>query len=299
MIEKIYTFGTSFTAGGGWEWDSEMPYKSQRLPALYGHIDLPKTQFDFSWPGRLQKLLKDSNQEIEVINLAKCGYGNERLYRKVFELVTDNNFQKNKSLLLLEFSFMMRKEFYFRPLNDYIICNYHFVRDKKNELKLNGPEMAHSWAYDSPETQNLLNSYSQLFNEFFSLTMDEEDIIKKINQGITLILSFLDNANINYLTTSTPTINPDLYRFTNYDEDRKIFWEKDGKITEELEYFITNNKLDFTHETKGGYNDFHAGYQGCREIAKQAFNALIDKNYIKGEKLKPDWSWINYSQPII
>ena len=69
MIKKIYTFGTSFTEGGGFEFDT-IDYKYKKL---YENFDEDYSQYNFSYPGQLQKLIPN----IEVINLAKSGYGNE------------------------------------------------------------------------------------------------------------------------------------------------------------------------------------------------------------------------------
>ena len=99
MIKKIYTFGTSFTHGGGFEWDCLSSDVNDKLKKNYSHIDIPKNQFDFSWPGFLQRYL---GKDVEVINLAKSGFGNELIYRKVFDLVTSSDFKKDECLFLFE-----------------------------------------------------------------------------------------------------------------------------------------------------------------------------------------------------
>ena len=53
MIKKIYTFGTSFTEGGGFEFDILQP---QNLKC-YQNLGEELTRFNFSYPGQLQKLL--------------------------------------------------------------------------------------------------------------------------------------------------------------------------------------------------------------------------------------------------
>ena len=72
MIKKIYCFGTSFTEGGGFEFDTRPSVKY-----IYSGIGETISQSNFCWPGQLKKLLPN----IEVINLAKSGFGNERMYR--------------------------------------------------------------------------------------------------------------------------------------------------------------------------------------------------------------------------
>lgn len=292
MINKIHTFGTSFTAGGGFEFGSKE--RNHFLTEIYKDVDLPKNQYSFSWPGQLQHFLTDNKLNIEVINHAKQGYGNEMLYRKVFDVVSDKNFQRNKELLLLEFSHMMRKEFFFRPLNDYIVCNYHF-EDKNGELLLNGPDMAHSYYYDSEETTKLLDENAETFHQFFKLTMEENDILKKINQNITLMLSFLDKNKIKYLTTSSPLIEPTLFRFLDYGEEHKIYYQKEDFITEFLEKIVIDGKMQIKSETNGEYDDFHAGYQGNREIAKMVYNNLISKGFISTKELVTDFNFKQFN----
>ena len=84
-IKEIHTFGTSFTAGGGYNWDltedimSEHPILRDRFDKLHSFYDEePKTKFHYSWPGQLQALLSG---KVKVFNHAKEGFGNETMYR--------------------------------------------------------------------------------------------------------------------------------------------------------------------------------------------------------------------------
>ena len=76
-------------------------------------------------------------------------------------------------------------------------------------------------------------------------------------------------------------------------------FQKDSKVTEYLESFIEDNKLDIGTETDGVYDDFHAGIQGNREIAKQVFNKLVDEKYINFDKLKSDFNFKTFTKSII
>lgn len=99
MIKKIYTLGTSFTKGGGFEFDLENHGDSLRK--FYSHIDDEKTQWSFSC--QLQKLFDKNKIKVDVVNLAKSGYGNERLIRKTYETILDKSFKKEETLFLFEF----------------------------------------------------------------------------------------------------------------------------------------------------------------------------------------------------
>ena len=284
MIKKIYTFGTSFTHGGGFEWNSLSSDVNEKLETNYGHIDIPKNQFDCSWPGFLQRYLGD---DVKVTNFAKSGFGNELIYRKVFDLVTSSDFKKDECLLLLEFSFMMRKEVFIKELDDYIICNYHF---RDNNSLCDTHVMGLRYYYDSDETMEVLDKHRQLLWDYMNITMTEDNIIKELNRDMFYILSLLDKLGINYLTTSSPLIPEDLIELTNYSENNKIYYQKDNIVTEYLEDYIRDCKLSISDETEGKYDDWHGGLIGNREVAKQVYNQLINKKLISGKRKKLDFT---------
>ena len=78
-IKYINCFGTSYTAGGGFEFDGD----KNPLNNLYSGLETPLTQFNFSYPGQLKKIL---DENVKVTNYAKNGYGNDRTFRKIYEL---------------------------------------------------------------------------------------------------------------------------------------------------------------------------------------------------------------------
>ena len=144
-IKNVHCFGTSFTAGGGFEWETEDGDRRDSIEKMYGNVNIPKTQWDYSFPGRLQTLFKDNNQNIKVYNHGKQGYGNERVYRKVFDVILSKDFKKEENLFIIEFSWLNRREFFLNEINDYVICNYGFGEEGNGgEEKLLGLEMASS-----------------------------------------------------------------------------------------------------------------------------------------------------------
>ena len=74
MIKKIYAFGTSHTAGGGFEFNTLT--NNYRNPEVYKKIIKSQNHYDFSYPNMLGKLL-----DIKVENRAKQGYGYEKVSR--------------------------------------------------------------------------------------------------------------------------------------------------------------------------------------------------------------------------
>lgn len=299
MIKKIYTLGTSFTAGGGFEWEclSEVNDKGkmqafydyqldkiEKLKSNYGHTSYPKNQFSYSWPGFLQRYLEDTS--IEVVNLAQNGYGNERMYRKLFDIVMDPYFAKAECLFLIEFSFMMRKEIFFKKLNDYIICNYHFRKNKLGEYICDVHELAHKYFWDTDDINNVIAQDKETIAAFFNITMDNTNIIETINRNIIFFLSFLNNHDINYITTSEPLIPPN--SLITVPESKKVEYNGKEFNTNSMEDFINDANLSINVETNGKYEDFHAGLTGNREIAKQIYNKLIKEKMISGTKFNKE-----------
>ena len=120
-IKYINFYGTSSTAGGGFEFDSlaEGPF----IYIRYDKCDEePKTQFNYSFPGQVKKFIGETN--IEVFNFGKQGYGNDRMMRLAYARTKEEKFNKDEHLFLFEFAALGRDEFYFNEIKDYIICNY-------------------------------------------------------------------------------------------------------------------------------------------------------------------------------
>ena len=93
MIEKIYVFGTSFAEGGGFEFNI-----NKTISYSYNGLGEEYTKENFSFPGQLRKLLPN----IEIVNLSKSGYGNERMYRLASDIVFSDNFDVDNSLLIFD-----------------------------------------------------------------------------------------------------------------------------------------------------------------------------------------------------
>ena len=280
MIKKIYTFGTSFTEGGGFEFDT-IDYKYKKL---YENFDEDYSQYNFSYPGQLQKLIPN----IEVINLAKSGYGNERIYRKCVDLILSESFNNEDTLFLIEFSFLGRKEFYSKKLKDYIIVNYN---NENNKSVLNG------YARTYNQTEELSNKeLSQLpsgdfFENFVEITFNEDVQRDLMHFNNLKFLSLLNNRKINYLFTQSPMRFPPILNLNNYDlETHEIKTFKNSSFLSELD------KMSIKFETEGIYNNSHFGLSGSKYVASKIFDELIDRQIISGTKLNKKINDFKYIQ---
>ena len=120
MIKEIHCFGTSHTEGGGFEFFNQNI--ASKLKKIY--TEQPFTQFNYSYPGQLQKLIGSG---VKVFNHGKSGYGNERMYRIAYDLIMNNEDSLSEKLFIFEFSFLGRKEFYSNTLKDHFIVNYEII----------------------------------------------------------------------------------------------------------------------------------------------------------------------------
>lgn len=289
-INKIYCFGTSLTAGGGFEFESTTyydPYCDERgyiigeyLKKVYSNFPNPKTQYNYSWPGQLHQIL--NNKNIQVINRGKQGYGNERVYREVFELIENKNFSKDETLLIIEISFLGRKEYYFNPINDYIIANYSLPNPDSNEEGIQSIGLAHSWWYDNNKEGKLVESFLNEtdFKSFFLSTINLEEQFKLLRQNLTLFFSYLINENINFLISHMDTentmlnLNDDLFHKLKTREI--IYGGGDIELTTNWLNLINKNNLTILDETNSLINDNHFGYFGNKLIATSIFNHISD-----------------------
>lgn len=278
-IKKIYTFGTSFTQGGGFEFDViHSDYKK-----IYEGLGEELTQYNFSWPGQLQKLLPN----IEIINLAKSGYGNERIYRLATDLILSEEFNKDETLLLFEFSTVGRKEYYSKKLKDFIIVNY-------GQSTLDG--VAKTYKQKKELSDSELESLPDInfFENLVEKTLNDDIQVDLMHFNILRFLSLLNNKKINYFFTQAPMIFPSQIPLYNYNLDEyTISTFSSNSMIGEL------GELDINKETYGKYEDSHFGLIGAKYISSKIHDYLVNKKIIKSELLNKKIDDFNYLQKKI
>ena len=274
-IKNIYCLGTSYTAGGGFEFG-----KDPKLTALYKNIGIPLTQYNFSWPGLLQALMVDS---IKVHNLAKSGYGNERIYRKTLDVIEEKNGKTDDSLFIFEFSGLGRKEYFFNEIDDYIICNYNF--DEKTDTALMHG-IANGYFEDTDGMKNLLNKNENLFKEFMQKTISFKNQHIIYERNLLLFISFLELNNINYLINGNIFLNPKFGNTIPDFSNKLLKFPIDKNKFGDFVHFFGYNKLSLDYETRGIIKDGHCGYVGNKIISELIYNQLIDFGYINSSKVE-------------
>lgn len=275
MIKHIHCFGTSYTAGGGFEFNGHCTTRANTLKSIYGNLNEELTQNNFSYPGQLQKLL----HTVKVTNHGKNGYGSDRMYRIAYDIINDD-FNKDEHIFLLEFGGLGRKEYWLNKINDYIVLNYWIDWDT-HKLK-NKVNIANSYCYDANDITAILNKEEPFFLEFYNKTFNVNDEIKKYYRDVDFFLSYLNSMNVNYFfVKSSDDTNPS-----------KKFTYGDG------EYFKFNNDfIGFTHvngleidiETDNKYADKHNGYVSNKIVGETIYNSLIDMGFLNLAKVDIDY----------
>jgi hypothetical protein len=276
-IKYINCFGTSFTAGGGFEFEGDSEFRTNILNDLYSKYEIDLTQFRFSYPGQLQKLIENN---IRITNYGKNGYGNDRIYRQVYEIVNSPDFNKEEHIFLIELAGMGRREYWFNPINDYIISNYWF--DWENGDFKNRVDLANSYCYDTKETKNFLEKYEPMFVEFFKNTLKLENEEQFVLQNIEFFSSYLKQKQLNYFYTNP---DPDSKDTTNFTFGDGVYFKQSTDFIK----FSGNNNLSIRKETTGIHQDDHNGYISNKITALTIYNKLVDLGLLTTKKIDINW----------
>lgn len=282
---RFHFFGTSHTAGGGFEF-----HNNPKVKKCYGGFGHDNNEHSFSYPGCFERLL---DSEYEVVNHAKCGYGNELMVRKVFEVIQNPNFDIDTDVLFLEFSDVGRKEFWNNDLKDFVILNYSFDDTKHFGL-------ANKYWYDSKDTALYLHRKKDFYKEYIKLCLEVNTQIELVQRNALMLISFLQNNNINfYLTNDFPIIKWELEPFLKIKEhliEYEFIHPKTGNKQKSFNFVsLTEPHYHISKETSDFYDDKHQGYFVNKVVANTIYNRLIDDGYIvklKEEVHPSEWDFI-------
>jgi hypothetical protein len=266
-IKTISCHGTSYTEGGGFEWD--VIQKTEHLHKFFN--ELPKTEFNYSWPGQLQNLV---SSDVKVFNYGKSGYGNKKTYRDVHDIFSNSHISNKNHLFLIELSQLGRDEMFLRNINDYCVINYEFGSDDTDIFELKGTAI--DYYRDSIEVSKYLKSKHEFFNEYIKLTKESKTIFKEIERNFDFFISFLEYNDLNYYFVNTP-----LVFFNTKPSNSKVIKYPSGNkkriLTDFIEY-IHENKLTIEDTTNGEIKDPHFSLEGNKNIAKIIYQQVIE-NY--------------------
>jgi hypothetical protein len=314
LINKVYFFGTSHTAGGGFEFESKLKFnigeessgnpnipRGEFVKSIYKDLfpEEELTQENFSFPGQFRKLCNNRNLNIDVVNISKQGYGNERIYRKFYEVLKDKNFNKEKSLFIFELSDIERKEVYYTPLNSHITLNYNAVdrnfytndvslkqSKKTNYVELGG--YAKSYWYEDDSDLEILKKDKQFFENYITKTISAETQIQQLNINNINFLSFLKLNNFNFLISEMHNcLDTTLSQYYDFIDNHIIsYYDTEKKYKRGFIDFTHKNKLLIVDETEYKYTDLHPGFTSIKLIAKNIFNHCVRSNHITSDLIE-------------
>jgi hypothetical protein len=287
-VKYIHCFGTSHTAGGGFEFESTDPNRVSIIKKYYSDVDTPTTQFNFSYPGQLQKFL---GNDIKVFNHGKQGYGNDRMYRISYDLINEHGFNTDANIFLFEFSGIGRGEYYLNKINDYITINYQHKIDENGDLTHDGADLigvSHSYFYETEEFLNYIKENTSFYENIVKNFISYKSEYEKIFREAEFFISYLERCNINFYYTVPPIVWPQFL-----DENKKIifgdgnYFEKNTSILD----FSFQNDLTIKNETSNLYNDDHNSFKSNKLVAHIIYNRLIDDDIIDKDLIDIDWKW--------
>jgi len=275
-MKEIYCFGTSQTAGGGYEFDSPEKYHP---PFEYNYIQYEgeKTQFNFSYPGRLQSI----SNEYKVFNLGKSGHGNDRSIRKAYDVIKSKTNEELKNVcFIFELAYVGRKEVFLKNLDKYAICNYRYLDDEVDKVELLG--LAIDYFYDDKDTEKLLRMNRDSIQDYLLKTSKLQIDSKKLERDFSIFLSFLENLGIKfYLLNGWPDFRDDYFSKNEIEWD-KLTPYKSNPLS------MSNHKETITSETNGEIRDGHNNYTTNNWMSKVIYNKLIDDKFLHNLSKIPD-----------
>lgn len=254
----FYINGTSYSEGGGLE-NPEIRTDSV--------LDEYQKKYGVSWTDRSEvnygKRLSDMIG-IPCINESKCGGGMERLVRKTYDFIDKNWDEKNEFFLILEKPDSTRSEFYFNLIGDYYISNSNFTGENR---KLEFGFATRS--YFDKDVYETDKKYQDKFKDWFTNFFNLEENIRKNEQQFIGLYSFCKLNNIKIFVMS-----PNDFYFTKCFDDEDIISFTKYRRGDDIAGWCKQNKLLIKDEIGEKYNDFHPGYFGHIEYAKELLKFL-------------------------
>lgn len=287
-IKYIHCFGTSHTAGGGFEFESTHLDRVSMVKKYYSDVDNPNTQFNFSYPGQLQKFV---GKDIKVFNHAKQGCGNDRMYRIAYDLITDNHFKREENIFLLEFSGIGRTEFYLNSINDFITINYQHKINEKGDLTKDGVDLiglSHSYFYETEEFLDYVKENNKFYENIVKNFINYDAESTKIFRESEFFISYLEKCKINFYYTTPPIVWPE------FEDETKhivfgdgIYFKKNNNILQ----FSFENNLTIRDETHNQYEDDHNSFKSNKLIAHILYNKIVTDYFNDIQVEEIDWEW--------
>tara|TARA_Y100000992_G_scaffold274086_1_gene216711 strand:- start:1736 stop:2632 length:897 start_codon:yes stop_codon:yes gene_type:complete len=245
----IRTFGTSYTEGGGFHY-----WVNKRIKILYNKLRpmVDNSMFEFSWPSFLQKKVTP-----KVINHARSGHGNDRIFREVYKVVESDEFNPSENLFLFELSALGRDEFYSKEIGEWGVLNYKMDWNNHSPTR-EGFGMGFNYFNQIHLGSDWIDKHLPMFETLVMETIDADVHLQTMIRKLKMFFCYCDAANLNWYIVADETMfvaRPELrkwiHRFLG-DKDYKGIFESAGET--------------ITDETGGHFADGHFGMHANQTI---------------------------------
>lgn len=263
MNNKKYllTNGTSITAGGGFE---EYAYRKDVRDAYKEKgIELPDSMLECTYGYHLANHLG-----LELINIAKCGSGIDRLIRTTMDWLSNNEDKVKDTLFFFEFQPGIRVDQYVKEEEMYFIVNGHI--DDKGDYHFS---FTKEWYFDDWDNMDIYDKrWGKTYIEYLKKFWDIDEAHKAEKRNMETFLGYIEALGVDYFFDGQHRLLDEF----NYDFYEKIKHKNiiNALGDKSIWQYGEENKLMIYHEVDN--NDNHVGYNGNKIIA----NKLA--NYIRG-----------------
>ena len=260
-FDKIYANGCSFTCAGGLNF---IYVREQYKKVL--NIDLQDDYLKYSYPNMIADKLN-----MDIVNEAFHGGSVNRLIRKTYQHIYDNQKHISNTLFILELPPMWRDEVYCNRLDRLMNVTWGTINVPDEDLT----DVAAG--YDRGDIKKINNDLQSYFYNFVNTDFE----YKKSMNNVLGLLSFLKQNNIEFILIDNTFFEEFLqannlkynFHFVNFNNMQMQQWFSINKLT-------INDELNMKI-------DGHAGLHGNVKIANIVLDYLNKINFINTSENLP------------
>ena len=247
----FYVNGCSHTEGGGLE---EPEIKENSVIPIY------EKKYGIKWNNRkeinygkrLEEIIK-----IKCINDAKSGGGVDRVVRTTHDFILENWKDKDKFFIILEKPDSSRSDVFYTKNKKYYIVNS--IPEKNKNLKFGNATIEYFNKKYKEDIKNL-----EIFENWFNNHYDFEE---KSLQDEKLFLGLYSFCKLHSIKIFIMQPNSIIFNDC-FNEEDIVKFSKLNRF-DSIDVWCYKNKMTISDELNGIIVDFHPGYFGHIEYAKQ------------------------------
>jgi hypothetical protein len=254
FFNKIYTNGCSFTCAGGFNFKH---IRDKYIELL--NIKLDDDYIQYAYPNIVGREL-----QLNVVNEAIPGGSINRLIRKTYQYVYDNQNRISDTLFILELPPMWREEVYSNHLDRLVNVTWGTIKQPATDMT----DIAGGF-----DASDLKKIHKELESYFYNFVNTDFEYRKSMNNLLGLMY-FLKHNNIDVVMIDN-TFFENFLHTNNLKNDFNFI--SFGNM--EMQKWFSVNNLTINDEL-GIVVDGHAGLDGNEKIADVVLNYLYNNKFI-------------------